>query len=125
MPNPFVHAELATTDLAAAQTFYGQLFDWKLDDTDVNGDAYTLIDVGENEYGVGGGMLKAPMAGAPSAWLTYVSVDDLDAATKKAQSLGGRVIKDVTAIPGMGSFSIIADPTGAMLGLWKADRKGA
>jgi len=33
---------------------------------------YTMIDVGE---GTGGGMMKHPMAGAPSAWLAYVSVD--------------------------------------------------
>jgi predicted enzyme related to lactoylglutathione lyase len=30
-----------------------------------------------------------------------------------------RVMKDVTEVPGMGWFSIIIDPTGAALGLWK------
>jgi predicted enzyme related to lactoylglutathione lyase len=29
-------------------------------------------------------------------------------------------MKDVTEVMGMGSFSIIADPTGAHLALWKA-----
>lgn len=122
MPNPFVHAELATSDLAKAKEFYGKLFDWNLKDMPMGDDTYTLIDVGENEYGVGGGMLKAPMPGMPSAWLTYVNVEDVKAATEKAKSLGATVIRDITPVPGMGSFSIIADPTGAAIGLWKADR---
>ena len=29
------------------------------------------------------------------------------------------VMKEATEVPGMGSFTIITDPTGAMLGLWE------
>jgi len=29
------------------------------------------------------------------------------------------VMKDVTEVPDMGWFSIITDPTGAMVGLWQ------
>jgi len=70
--------------------------------------------------GTGGGLMKNPMPSAPSFWLAYVLVDDIEAATKKAKSLGGTVMKDVTEVMGMGWLSIIVDPTGAMLGLWKA-----
>ena len=123
MPNPFVHVELATNDLAKAREFYQNLFDWKLEDTPMaDGDSYTLIGVGENDYGVGGGMMKAPMPGTPSNWMAYVSVDDVKAATEKAKSLGATVIRDITPVPEMGSFSIISDPTGAVLGLWQANR---
>lgn len=122
MPNPFVHVELATKDLDKAKEFYGKLFDWNLQDTPMGPDTYTMIEVGETEYGVGGGMMKAPMPGMPSAWLSYVQVDDVNATTEKAKSLGATVIRDITQVPGMGSFSIIADPTGAVLGLWKSDR---
>ena len=123
MPNPFVHVELATNDVAKAKEFYGKLFDWELEDTPM-GDAgtYTLVGVGENKYGVGGGIMQAPMPGMPSNWMAYVSVDDLSAATQKAKSLGATVIRDITPVPGVGSFSIISDPTGAVLGLWKADQ---
>ena len=123
MPNPFVHVELATADLGKAKEFYQRLFEWKLEDVPMgDGNSYTMVEVGDNEYGVGGGMMKAPMPGMPSNWMAYVSVDDIKAATEKAQSLGATVIKDITPIPGMGSFSIISDPTGAVLGLWKSDR---
>ena len=76
-----------------------------------------MIKVGE---GTGGGMLKNPMPGAPSSWMAYVLVDDVRASTVKAKTLGAKVMKDVTEVPDMGWFSIITDPTGAMLGLWES-----
>ncbi len=116
MANPFVHVELNTTDLDQAKAFYGKLFDWKTQDMPMPQGTYTLIDVGA---GTGGGMMTQPLPGAPSAWLPYVEVDDIANATQKAKSLGATVMKDVTEVMGMGWFSIIVDPTGATLGLWK------
>jgi uncharacterized protein len=117
MANPFVHVELNTTDVAKAKAFYSKLFDWQLEDVPMGPDGnYTMIKVGE---GTGGGLMKHPMPGVPSFWLSYVLVDDIGAATKKAKSLGATVVKDVTEVMGAGWLSIIADPTGAALGLWK------
>ena len=117
MGNPFVHAELNTTDVDKAKAFYGRLFDWSLEDITVGGGmAYTLIKVGE---GTGGGMMKQPIPGAASAWMPYVLVADISAATKKAKALGATVMKDVDEVPDMGWLSIIVDPTLAMLGLWQ------
>ena len=75
-----------------------------------------MIKVGE---GTGGGMMKHPVPGAPSAWLAYVMVDDVNAATAKAKALGANIMKDVTEIPNVGWFSIFTDPTGAALALFK------
>lgn len=116
MANPFVHVELNTTDLDKAKAFYSKLFAWKLEDVPMPGGSYTMISVGE---GTGGGMMKHPMPGAPSMWLAYVQVDDIAAATQKAKALGATVIKEVTEVMGAGWLSIITDPTGAPLGLWK------
>jgi predicted enzyme related to lactoylglutathione lyase len=117
MANPFVHVELSTTDVGKAKAFYGKLFDWKLEDIDMGPmGTYTMIKVGE---GTGGGIMQQMIPGAGSAWMAYVLVDDIGAATEKAKSLGAKVLKDVTEVMGMGWLSIIVDPTGAMLGLWK------
>jgi uncharacterized protein len=116
MPNPFIHIELNSTDVAKAKSFYGKLFDWKLQDMAISGGDYTMIEVGG---GTGGGLMKHPVPGAPSSWLAYVQVDDVKAATGKATALGATVLKDVTEVPGMGWFSLIADPAGAALGLWQ------
>jgi len=122
MPNPFCHVELNTTDVKKAKDFYGKLFNWKLEDlpSPTPGGDYTMIGVWE---GTGGGMMKNPIPGAPSFWLSYVLVDDIEASTKKAKSLGAQVMKDVTPVMDMGWLSIITDPTGAHLGLWKPKKK--
>jgi len=114
MSNAFVHVELNTTDVEKAKAFYGKLFEWTLEDIPTGN--YTMIKVGK---GTGGGIMKHPVPGAPSAWLAYVEVGDIRAATKNAKSLGATVMKDVTEVMGMGWLSIIVDPTGAALGLWQ------
>jgi uncharacterized protein len=116
MANPFVHVELNTTDVAKAKAFYGKLFDWKMEDIPMPDFTYTTLSVGE---GTGGGLMKNPMPGVPSFWLAYVLVDDINAATQKAKSLGAKIVKEVTEVKDMGWLSIIQDPTGAGLGLWK------
>jgi predicted enzyme related to lactoylglutathione lyase len=113
MPNPFVHVELHTQDPEKARKFYGQLFDWALEEAP--GD-YTVIKVGE---GTGGGIMKSPMADALPQWVPYVLVDELEKSTRKAESLGARVLQDVTEIPDIGSFSMLVDPTGGAFALFK------
>ena len=112
MANAFVHVELNTSDVNKAKAFYGKLFDWKLEDVPMGDGSYTMINVGS---GTGGGMMKHPVPGAPSAWLAYVQVDDIAAATEKARSLGATILTDVTEVMGAGWLSILMDPTGAAL----------
>ena len=121
MANSFVHVELNTSDPEKAKAFYAKLFQWQLEDIPnpaVPSNNYTLIKVGS---GTGGGIMKQ-ISGGPSGWLAYVEVDDIQAATQKAKSLGGKVMKDVTEVMGMGWLSFIQDPTGAVLGLWKTKK---
>jgi predicted enzyme related to lactoylglutathione lyase len=122
MTHPFVHVELNSPDPKKAKAFYAKLFQWDLKDMpnpSVSDESYTTIDVGE---GTGGGIMKQVPHG-PAGWIPYVLVDDLRVATDKAASLGGTVMKDITEVPNMGWFSIIQDPAGSVLGLWKANPK--
>ena len=122
MANPFVHVELNTSDPEKAKAFYSKLFEWQLEEVPnsaVPSGSYTMVKVGT---GTGGGIMKQ-VPGGPSGWLAYVEVEDIHAATQKAKSLGGKVMKDVTEVIGMGWLSFIQDPTGAVLGLWKSRPK--
>jgi predicted enzyme related to lactoylglutathione lyase len=122
MTNPFVHVELNSPDPVKAKAFYAKLFQWQMKDMPnpaVPDHSYTVIQVGE---GTGGGIMKQVPHG-PTGWIPYVLVEDLRAATDKAKSLGGKIMKDVTEVPDMGWFSIIQDPTGSVLGLWKHNPK--
>jgi predicted enzyme related to lactoylglutathione lyase len=114
-----VHVELQTKELDKAKKFYQGLFDWKLEDMPMgNGMSYTGINVGE---GTGGGMWTNPAApNGPSHWLAYVNVENIDATIDKVKSLGGTVVQPKTEVPDMGWYSVITDPSGAVLGLWQS-----
>ena len=118
MANPFVHIELHTDNLARAKEFYSALFDWKLKDEPMPGGEgmYTMINVGE---GTGGGMMTSPMPGSPPGWLAYVGVDDIEASTAKAKSLGAKVVQDVMQVGEYGRMSVLIDPTGAAFAMWQ------
>ena len=119
MANPFVHVELHTQDPDKAKKFYRELFDWKFEDVpDMD---YTIMKVGE---GTGGGMMKSPMPDALPQWAPYVLVDNIAVFTEKAKSLGATILADVTEIPGIGSFSMFRDPTGAAFALWEPKMPG-
>ena len=113
--------ELMTRDVAGAKAFYGGLLGWTLEDAPMPemGMTYTLAKVGD--IPVGGIMPMPPEVGPdmPSVWGSYVNVDDVDAAAKKAVELGGTVYKEPTDIPGVGRFCVIGDPQGAALSLIK------
>ena len=49
----------------------------------------------------------------------YVNVDDLDAYCKRVVDAGGKVVIKEQEVPGMGTFSLVLDPEGRMMGLWK------
>ena len=51
-------------------------------------------------------------------WIPFVAVDDVDAATKRAVGLGAKLVRDKRRGPA-GEFTVIRDPGGAALALWK------
>ena len=97
MPNPFVHVELNTGDVATAQKFYKALFDWKFREIEPG---YFAIDVGE---GTGGGMQKKPIAESPTMWLPYVLVDDVKKTSANVEKNGGNVVITAGARTGTGT----------------------
>ena len=114
MANPFVHLELNTPDLEKAKSFYGQLCGWTFTDNPMPMGVYSTF---QPDKAPGGGMVSVP--GAPPAWLAYIGVDDIHAATDKALSLGAKAIRNSQEIPGVGWMSLLTDPTGATIALFQ------
>jgi uncharacterized protein len=120
MNNPFEQVgafswnELMTADPAGAKEFYGKLFGWELNDRPMEGMTYTVISAGGEEVG---GITKTPpkVAGMPSCWGTYVTVKDVDATSRLAIELGGKVLVEPMTIPDVGRFALVQDPQGAVL----------
>jgi hypothetical protein len=57
--------------------------------------------------------------GQPTAWITYVSVEDADAAAASAKDAGGNVIAEPMEVLDLGKMAVFADPTGAVIGVWQ------
>ncbi len=114
--------DLMTTDMEGAKAFYTETIGWKTQqwsDADSN-KPYTMWVNGERPIG---GMMPLPdeakAMGAPPHWIAYTVVDDVDAAAKKAESLGGRVYAPPMDIPTVGRFAILGDPQGATFAIFK------
>lgn len=111
--------EVYTSDVDAGQKFYSALFGWKPDPKDM-GEAgiYNVQMLGDKQAG---GMMKLPMPGVPPCWVVYFLVADLAASTARAKELGASAMMEEIPIPEVGRFSMITDPTGAMLSLFQED----
>jgi predicted enzyme related to lactoylglutathione lyase len=112
--------ELVTPDQGAAQGFYAPLFGWSFNDYDMGEAGHYYIGTidGDDVAGVSGQM--PGMEGHPAFWGVYLAVDDVDAATAKVETAGGKVEAGPFDVMSAGRMSAIQDPTGARVGLWQA-----
>jgi len=110
--------DLMTTDIDKASEFYKELFGWQLTDVEMGGGTYRMIRSGETE--IGGLMSLEASHGAPSHWMAYVTVDDVDAAVQRANAQGGETLVPTTPIPNVGAFAVIKDPSGACISPFKS-----
>jgi predicted enzyme related to lactoylglutathione lyase len=115
--NPVVHWELLSRNPEKLSAFYEKVFAWKVDHKpELN---YRIVDT-QNEIGIKGGIIKPDR---PEPWpgntTIYVAVDDLAAYRKKVVEAGGKILIEEQEVPGMGSFTLFADPEDRMIGLWK------
>jgi predicted enzyme related to lactoylglutathione lyase len=119
-PGTFCWDELHTKDMAGARKFYGGLFGWTGKGEADGGDAYWHWQLGEKAIGGMTSHMGGPHV--PPHWLSYLAVSDVDASTQKAVSLGGKMLMPAMEIPKVGRFSVVQDPTGALLSPFRSAR---
>ena len=56
----------------------------------------------------------------PAQWINYVWVENLGTSTKKAEAAGAKHVLGPVVVPTQGSYTVVADPTGALVALWQA-----
>jgi predicted enzyme related to lactoylglutathione lyase len=117
VPGKFVWFELLSRDARTAQAFYGEVLGWKTQPFPMGSASYDMILAGETLDTMIGGYAEPRDAEGPQ-WLSYVSVEDVDGAARAAAANGGRVIEGPSDLPGAGRSARIADPQGAVLGLF-------
>jgi predicted enzyme related to lactoylglutathione lyase len=116
-------------DPQAALDFYGPLFGWEFAGPgpmpgQAPGKYFVAQLRGRDVAGIG----SAPAADRPPpvAWNTYVRVDSVEHAAERAGAAGGRLLDEPADALPAGRLAVVADPAGAVLGLWEAGtREGA
>jgi hypothetical protein len=118
-PGQFCWDTLMTSDLEAARQIYADVFDWRAEDRSLFGAGdYTVFRLGEED--VAAGSTLPPGSSSSSGWLAYICVEDVGARANKASKLGAVILAKPRELPGIGRFSILADPVGAVFALFQA-----
>lgn len=109
-----VWADLVTPDLAAAERFYGGLFGWTFQAVHAHKNDYAVALLGARPIG---GLLQRPVPAGEHrqpAWLTFISVSDVDAARRSALAHGAKSVSDPKTYAGRGRQAVLSDPEGAV-----------
>ena len=106
-----VHLELHTPDLVGAGAFYRQLLGWAPETVVTRCRPYVTIDAGLSAGIVTCGA-RVPV------WIPYVEVDDVDAATDRAVSLGATTMLAPRAGP-HGRRSVVRSASAGDLAFWQ------
>ena len=112
-------ADLNTPDPERAKAFYSGLLGWQITPGDKDPSGYLHIKNGEHFIG---GIPPAGCCprGVPPHWLAYFQVDDVDAAANNAKEMRANLFMPPTTMEGVGRWSVIADPQGAVFAVFKS-----
>lgn len=114
----FVWFDYVSTEAEKAQSFFGELFQWKTKDAPMpGGKSYTMIAIGDETIG---GYTQPPPAN--THWLAYLQVADARRAAAAVSSLGGTVTKPPFAVGDFATMALAADPLGAAFALWQPNQ---
>ena len=112
----FNWVDLATPEVAAAKSFYSELFGWETIDVPGRHDApYTMCRL----QGMDVAAIHEQSAGEDNGWTSSISVDDIDRTTSRASELGATVATEPFDVRNAGRTSLIRDPAGAIVSLWQ------
>jgi predicted enzyme related to lactoylglutathione lyase len=111
--------DLGTPDQDAAGEFYGSLFGWELEE-DENAEETAGYRTAQLDGKAVGGVMKLMGEGQPPAWMTYLATEDADATTARAREAGAQVLAEPMSVLDYGRMAVLADPTGAVFGVWQA-----
>jgi predicted enzyme related to lactoylglutathione lyase len=101
-----------TSDMKAAEAFYGTVVGWKTSPFDGAGQPYTMFNR-SGEIPVGGVMTKPAEVKAPPFWAMYIGVPQLEEAAAHIKNLGGASHTEVITVPEVGRMQMMMDPQGA------------
>lgn len=108
--------DLGSPDLPKSREFYGALFGWNCPEGPPEAGGYSVCDLGGKTVAGLGPQMNPDF---PAMWMTYVNVDDAAATAAKVAPAGGTVLAGPMDVMDAGRMAILADPLGAVIGLWQ------
>ena len=114
----FCWAELGSSHPRGAVQFYSQLFPWEVQESHFGEDQIYTIFRYENKDIVA--MYDLGNTTDSSYWGCYISVDNIEVSSKRAQQLGAEILIAPKCVNDKGSMCAFRDPTGAIVALWEA-----
>jgi predicted enzyme related to lactoylglutathione lyase len=112
MAHPVIHAEIRSGDPDATRQFFADLFGWGVASEGAF-PGYTFIDTGAEG---GAHVAISPRQSADDEVLFFVAVEDVEAALRRAEDLGGSIVQPMQQVPGT-SFGVFADAQGHKIGV--------
>lgn len=110
--------DLATTDPAAARSFYGELLGWSAEvDERPEAGGYAQFRKGGHPVAGCGPLF---VEGMPPVWTTYIASADVDATTASVPEHGGAVMMPPFDVLDAGRMAVFTGPDGAVAGIWQA-----
>jgi len=129
MDHTVVHFEIPADQPERAMKFYRELFGWQFEHMGGPMD-YSLVRTVPTDAegkptrpGVNGGIMRRMMPG--QAPVNYIAVEKVDDFTRKAESLGAKVVVPRMPVPGMGWFAQLTDTEGNIFAIWQHDPAAA
>lgn len=118
--------DVTTPNAAAARAFYQAVFGWEYVHNPDEFGGYATARIGEHSVAGVVGDPPADSPPQPSAWGLYFATHDIHGDVARAETLGAKVLYPAMEVGPLGSMVILADPAGAVFGLWEAGlHKGA
>lgn len=125
MSDKVVHFEIPADDLDRARAFYQDAFGWTInaipelrynivETTPIDNETNTPTEPGA----INGGMMQreAPISGP----VITIGVDDVDAALRRVEELGGKTEVPKQTVGEMGFSAYFSDSEGNIVGLWES-----
>jgi predicted enzyme related to lactoylglutathione lyase len=110
--------DLGSPDIDASVEFYGALFDWDVPESENAEQTGGYRQAMRSDQPVGG-IMPLMQEGQPTAWTTYISVEDADATAAAVKEAGGNVMAEPMDVMDLGRMAIFVDPAGAVFGIWQ------